>query len=273
MIRKLLVTDLDGTVAHRDRIPPEVEKACADLRTAGWRIMVATGRILATAVRHMETLGASGPAILYDGARIMEPVNGEVLFERFLDADTAEEALEEGWNDGLSVQIFGDESVILRPDDVLSLQYFTGTAVPVNRTLLEPKVELPIYRVIFFGEPSKVRTLAVRLKQRIGDRASVTLAGEGFLDILAPGISKGRALEHYLGLLPSPPERIVCAGDHLNDLELLQVADLAAVPEDAPEALTHGRRFTFPPAEKGGFSELVRMLLDDASCSCASESH
>ena len=261
MIRKLLVTDLDGTVAHRDRIPHGVARACAGLAEDGWQIMVATGRILATALSHIETLGAMGPAIVYDGARIMESRTGEILFERFLDADTAAEALEEGWEEGLCIQAFGDESVILRPDDTLSRGYFRGTSVPVRDELVAPSVSVPVYRVIFFGDPLKVRKLALRLEQRLGGRASVTLAGEGFLDVLAPGISKGRALEHYLGQLGRAPDLLVCAGDHLNDAELLKLADIAAVPSDAPPEIRSPGQIVFPPAQEGGFAELARRLL------------
>lgn len=265
MTRKLLVTDLDGTVAHRDRIPSGVASSCAALAEDGWEIMVATGRILATALPHIEALGAAGPAIVYDGARIMESRTGEVLFERFLDSDTAGEALEEGWEEGLCIQVFGDESVILRPGDDLSLGYFRGTSVPVRARLVSPSVSFPVYRVIFFGDPPKVRELARRLEQRLGERASVTLAGEGFLDVLGPGISKGRALEHYLGILGKAPDLLVCAGDHLNDVELLQLADIAAVPADAPREIRRPGQIVFPAAEEGGFAELARRLLEGLS--------
>lgn len=261
MAYKLLVTDLDGTVAYRDQIPEIVQRACRELKGQGWEIMVATGRILGTAIRHIESLEAQFPAIVYDGARVMEPRTGEVLFERFLEPATAEEVLEEGWDDGLSLQVFGDESVILRPDDSLSLAYFRGTSIPVRRSLESPQVDAPVYRVIFFGDPVKVRKLARRLEDRLGPRGTVTLAGEGFLDVLAPCVSKGTALKYYLASLSCRPELVVCAGDHLNDSDLLQVGDVAAVPRNAPASLLERAHMTFPPAEEGGFAALVEKLL------------
>lgn len=265
MTYRLLVTDIDGTVAHRDHIPEKVQQSCLALKEQGWEIMVATGRILGTAIHHIESLGAMIPAIVYDGARVIDPRNGEVLFERFLDGQTAVEALEEGWSDGLCVQVFGDESVLLRPDDSISMGYFRGTSIPVRRSLETPDLDAPVYRVIFYGDPTKVRKLACRLEQRLGPRATVTLAGEGFLDVLAPGVSKGAALEHYLASLNCSPEIVVCAGDHLNDRELLQVGDVAAVPANAPASLRELATITFPPADEGGFASLVQRLLERVS--------
>jgi hydroxymethylpyrimidine pyrophosphatase-like HAD family hydrolase len=129
-------------------------------------------------------------------------------------------------------------------------------------SLNDPRIDIPVFRVSFFGDPVKVRKLAARLENRLGKRATVTLAGEGFLDVLAPGVSKGTALERYLATLVCRPDLVVCAGDHLNDLDLLRVGDLAAAPANAPASLRDLADIIFPSADLGGFATLVERLLD-----------
>ena len=262
---KVLVSDFDGTLAHRDRISPEVSRAWAELIGAGWELFLATGRIFASVRPHLRSVPTANPLILYDGARIMAPATGHVLFERLLSAEGASEALRVGWDAGLDIQVFGDEEVLTRPGEGPSASYFRKLAIPLRDDLACPSLSSDVYRVIFHGDPATVRDLARRMERALEGRATVTLAGDGFLDVLAPGVSKGAALEHLFAS-KSRPRRLVCAGDHYNDRELLLLADVAAVPDDADDELKAISNFIFPPASQGGFVELARHLLasDDA---------
>lgn len=257
---KVLVSDFDGTLAHRDRVSPEVSRAWNDLSRAGWDLLLATGRIYASVRPHLADVPTAHPLILYDGARVIVPSTDEVLFERFLPAETAEEALRLGWSSGLEVQVFGDEEIIIRPGEGRSGEYFRRLSIPLRDDLVEPRVDSDVYRVIFYGDPAAVRGLAIRMEDALGAAATVTLAGDGFLDVLAPGVSKGAALE-FLLRSGGRPRFLVCAGDHHNDRELLLLADLAAVPDDADDELKEIGHFIFPPAAEGGFVELARELL------------
>lgn len=257
---KILVSDFDGTLAYDDRIPEAVSRALTALVDSGWDLILATGRIFASVRPHLPSLPTTKPLILYDGARIVS-TQGEVLHERLLASATASEALRLGWEAGLEIQVFGDEEILVPPGDGASTRYFRRVAVPIREDLTEPVVDNDVYRVIFYGDPGRVRRLAEHLREGLGAAAAaVTLAGDTFLDVLAPGVSKGAALERLLAAT-GRPERLVCAGDHHNDRELLLLADLAAVPDDADEDLREISHFTFPSASKGGFVDLVRELL------------
>jgi hydroxymethylpyrimidine pyrophosphatase-like HAD family hydrolase len=264
---KILVSDFDGTLAHRDHVPLAVSRALLSLVEAGWELILATGRIYASVRPHLESVPTTMPLILYDGARIVSSDGGDVLFERLLAGETASEALRIGWNSGLEVQVYGDEEILIRPDESDSERYFRKLAVPVRNDLVEPRVDEDVYRVIFYGDPVVVRRLARRMASALGEAAAVTLAGDGFLDILAPGVSKGAALEHLLASM-GRPGCLVCAGDHHNDRELLLLADLAAVPDDAANELKAVSHFIFPSASEEGFVSLARFLLESDGVPC-----
>lgn len=56
MKKRILVTDIDGTLSHGEEVHPDVAAACTRLRENGWEIMVATGRILATSKNHIKAI-------------------------------------------------------------------------------------------------------------------------------------------------------------------------------------------------------------------------
>lgn len=264
MSERLLVCDLDGTLVSRDSVPEVVARSCRLLIERGWRIMGATGRILASAKPHLEVIGAMRPAILYDGARLMDYLTGEVIWEDLLPPEAANKALEIGWDSSLKVQLFGDEKVFCRSDDLATISYFSSLGLPVER-ISSPHIDEPVYRVIFYTidkqRDEDIRRLLELLKYELSGLANITMAGNSFIDVIPPETSKGNTLKKFLPLVNDPLDIVVAVGDHMNDLELLQVADLRVVVSSAPPQLLEIAHKVIPPAKEAGFAELAQWLL------------
>ncbi len=257
---KLLVTDIDGTLTSGNTLPQPVAEACARLRVRGWRIMIATGRIWASARPFIEATGSDLPAIVYDGARIMGARGDWGIGEWRIDRKVAGKVLSLGWESHLLVQAYGDEEVTCRPDDGVTREFFGNLGVRVVQNLVTPSLSFDPFRIIFYGDPAEARSLAGKINELLGEKVEVTLAGEGFLDVLAPGVSKGRALNSFKKSCGYRIDRVVAAGDHLNDLELLKEADLAVTFRDAPQEVLEASHLVLPPASRMGFLELCRFL-------------
>jgi Cof subfamily protein (haloacid dehalogenase superfamily) len=262
IMRKLLVTDIDGTLAHRDNIPEEVVQACRVLRQEGWEIIVATGRILASARGHMKSVGALPEAIVYDGARIMSDETGQEIWGVTIPPETVEGILRTIWDLAPGVQVFGDEKVFCRPDDTLARKYFSSLGVPVIDDLACPRAIRGVFRVIIHGQADSIDEIGEGISAAVGDSARAVFAGDGFLDILGPGISKGAALDRLLGSLveEGSPVLVAAAGDHLNDMELLEYAHISITMEDAREPLRAMADVILPPASEKGFSRILGPL-------------
>ncbi len=259
---KLLVTDIDETLSRGESPSPEVERACARLRENGWSLMVATGRILATSLSHIRGIGSSLPAIVYNGARIMDPATGRALLETTMDPGLAAEVVEAAWSCPAELQVIGDERAFCRSSDVMTKSFFEASGVPVDDSMKSPYAPSLVYRVIFHGPAEAIKSLADDLSVRFSGRAEVVQAGDRFLDVLPPGISKGAALAAWLETLDKKPSLVVAAGDHHNDMELLASAHLAAAPEDAAGEVLKIADVIMPRADSHGFSSFADWLLE-----------
>jgi hydroxymethylpyrimidine pyrophosphatase-like HAD family hydrolase len=265
-MKKLLVTDIDGTIAHGDHITGEAVDICRALRAEGWEILLATGRILASAGKYFTASGALPRAIVYDGARIMDFTSGEEIWGRKLDPQVVESVLASAWDLPLGVQVFGDESVLCRRNDDLARRYFSSIGVPVDGSLDRPAPVEGVYRIIFYGNPDDTGVLEECLSLDLGEVRTV-LAGNGFLDVLPPGVSKGSALERLILAMPEDerPLIVAAAGDHMNDLELLEYADIAITMSDAQPSLLEMADIVLPPASLNGFSKILEPLEEASS--------
>jgi|LSQX01.2.fsa_nt_gb Cof subfamily protein (haloacid dehalogenase superfamily) len=261
-MRKLLVTDIDGTLAHGDHICDEVVQVCRELRDEGWKIIVATGRILASSRSHMRSVGALPQAIVYDGARIMIDGTGEELWGRTIPPETVEAILGVIWDLAPGIQVFGDEKVFCRPGEILAKKYFSALGVPVIDDLASPRGIAGIFRVIVHGRAEDIEGIGHYVQSALEGKVRAVFAGDGFLDILGPGVSKGAAMKRLLEALleKDGPALVAAAGDHLNDLELLEHADIAITMEDAREPLRAVADIVLPPASEKGFSKILEPL-------------
>ena len=256
---KLFVTDIDDTLSVGETVSEEVKDACVRLKEAGWDIMIATGRTFGTARKHIEAAGATQPAILYDGSRTMTVQGKEIhgsLFERPL----AEKVLDFLWPLPLEIQISGDETIHCRESDRETALFYKKAGVPVHY-VTTPFSAGPIYRIGLWVKPEELASMEKKLKLAFDEHLEVTPGGAEFLDILPKGVSKGSALDRFISTLPSRPEIIVAAGDHKNDLAMLQYADIAAAPRNAVEALLSVADIVMPKASEHGIRTLVNHIL------------
>jgi len=258
---KWIVLDLDGTVIYDDRVPRDVARSAELLKSSGWSLIVATGRILAGALRHIRSLGALWPAIVYDGARVMDPKSGAVYFERRMPADVAREVLRLGFDFPLEVQVYGDEAVRCRPSDLLSIAYFKSLDVKLEPVLLSSDIKDDVFRILYFGKPALVAKLKGMLEGSLSGKVNITLAGDDFLDVLPLGTSKGSALAELKKLSGLNNVYVVGVGDHMNDLEMLGICDFKVAPEDAVSDILEMADLVIPPASRKGFCALADFLL------------
>jgi len=258
---KWIVLDLDGTVIYDDRVPPDVARSAELLKSSGWSLIVATGRILAGALRHIRSLGALWPSIVYDGARVMDPKSGAVYFERRMPADVAREVLRLGFDFPLEVQVYGDEAVRCRPSDLLSIAYFKSLDVKLEPVLLSSDIKDDVFRILYFGKPALVAKLKGMLEGSLSGKVNITLAGDDFLDVLPLGTSKGSALAELKKLSGLNDVYVVGVGDHMNDLEMLGICDFKVAPEDAVSDILEMADLVIPPASRKGFCALADFLL------------
>lgn len=259
---KLLVTDIDETLSRGESPSPEVKRACARLRDRGWSLMIATGRILATSMSHIGGIGSTLPAIVYNGARVMDPATGRAMLQTPMDPALALEIVEAAWDRPVEMQVIGDERAFCRRTDEMTKSFFVASGVPVDDSMECPSSPQEVFRVIFHGSPPSIRDLREELAERFYGRAKIVQAGDRFLDALPPGVSKGAALSAWLASVEKKPLIVAAAGDHHNDLELLACARIAAAPRDAADEVLEMAGVIMPPADMHGFSAFADWLIE-----------
>lgn len=223
---KLIVSDLDGTLLEDDHsISPRTVEMVDKLRELSVLFTIATGRSLTASKEYIERLNISTPVILFNGARIFDPVEGKYLTEHTLSRKAVETIIEKAKRQrDLTVAFFVSEEVYMYNVCLKASTYFIRDAI-VYRSVedLSDFVDQNVTKIVFAGQPYDLDKLEMELPE-ILEEADVVKSEDDLLEILPKGVNKASALKELCGILRVPLSEVIVLGDSMNDLQMIRVA-------------------------------------------------
>ena len=261
--------DIDGTLVGDDlRIGPDTRAAIRAAQERGVIVSLITGRMVTSALRFARELDLVAPIVGYQGALIREmPVAGStrpgrLLVHTPLRAEVAREIVLWATAAGLDPHLNHLERFIVRADDPRVDDYsaFMGSRPQVADDIAR-SIRHSITKVMAAGEPPLPTELAVQARSRFAGRADVTVSHPRFLEFVAPGVSKGRAVRWLARRLGIPLGAILAIGDQWNDIEMLAEVGHGAAMPTAPVEVQAVARYIAPPLAEEGVARMIEALV------------
>ena len=273
-MKTLFVSDLDGTLLTAKETVSEYSMRLLNelIDEDGVLFTYATARSLNSAAKAVWGLRQNLPVILYNGAIVMEPWNGNKLY-----------------NSHFTGTVRADIRRILHEYDVWPLVYsFLGNKERVSwlrgretegmkrylsRRAGDPRlnpVDSPdelkddeIFYYTYIDAKERTDVLHAVFEKDARFRCiyqQETYQSDYWLEIMPAGTSKGAAatvLKERLGA-----EKLVAFGDALNDRELFRAADEAYAVENADEELKKAATAVIGYSEEDSVSKFIRDKLE-----------
>ena len=264
---RMLVTDLDNTLLDEDKkASPEDIAAIRRLTEAGYLFTFATGRGPGSTARYFSELGANVPAIIFNGARIMEFASDRMLFNATLKREPAIRAIKHAKAMGLSTIAFGAESCLTEKADYWKSYYekATGADCLLVEDLAEHSAALPsgmeLTKLILFSGPERRDEIVEEFGKAFPEFHTVGTT-PNYTEILPFGISKGFALEKLARYLGVELGSIVAVGDAPNDIEMIKCSGLGAAVANADAVVKACADIIVKQVGKGGIAELISIAF------------
>ncbi len=265
---RLIALDIDGTIIGDDGIVgPRTRAAIRAAMERDIAVSLVTGRMVSSALRFARELGMTEPIVGYQGGliRAMPPAGsprlGRLLMHTAIPADVAR--LIVGWSrdHGLDPHLNHLERFILRADDPNAEDYsaFMGARAELVPDLVDA-IRHPVTKVLAVGEPPMPVEAARFAREHFVGRADVTISHPKFLEFVAPGVSKGRAVRFLARRLRVSIGSVLAIGDQWNDLEMLAITGHGTVMPTAPDAVRSVARYIAPPLEDEGAALMIERL-------------
>lgn len=248
MAKTLYVTDMDGTLLGADSKLSDVSaRIITELTQQGANITVATARTPATVEMILAKADTSLPAIVMTGAAMWCRDTKSYLNTRYLDEDTYLQLMDKckkyeinpfryTLREGESMQVYHNGVMTMAEKSFVDGRLNLGLK---NFNLDTPKGLLPYLPGVVFlfamGDCDKIFALADDLRATVDCSVSCYMdifdEKMGLLELFAPKVSKAVAVKQLAEDIKA--DRIVVFGDNLNDIPMLQVADLAVAVANA----------------------------------------
>ncbi len=242
---KLVVTDLDGTLLRKDgTISQHTSDVMKNLKAAGKRCVIATGRSPVEAEYSLKMTGADEYMINYTGAQVTNLKTGEIIFEEFFEEESVIKLLEMlraykgifclAYCSGRTLVLPGSfENVgeladkyeffiaarkqLIETDDMIS--YIKDTHIKVNKIFIMNLPEMDI------------DDISRKLDEMGGVEYMKTMPLG--LDIMKAGVNKGGALLALTEHLGLKREEVMIIGDSDNDKAMYQEGFFKVAVENA----------------------------------------
>ena len=257
MPRRLISTDLDGTIVFNGTIPLRDREAMARWRAAGNLLVINTGRSVSALEHVVVPMGLEfDNAILYTGAVIVdEDIRGRR--STALPPGVVEDILDfvEG-APGVAVFTTGLDEDLLIYDTIGSGSDLLTLFRPATRRDLDGREVIGV--PMRFTDPEIASRTETYLRRR-WDGQAVGFRNQDFIDVVPASASKGAGLRQLVASLSEPPAQDPAGdvasdiagvsepvepietwsiGDSWNDITMHQAADHAyALPWSPPEVV------------------------------------
>lgn len=267
---ELVVTDLDGTLWDTSDIRalhPRTAAAIDELERRGFALLVATGRRLASTRAPLARFGLHPPAVLLNGAMVVDLATDERIHRHAFAPDDATAVLQQFLAAGVEpcvyvehdeVDVFVGENPATHPEHLRSFGEWARTGELDHIVATEA--------VLAFGVLSIPADQAAEVAVKLEAIANAHLSDERqysggmTITVAPPDLSKWLGVEAFCVARGYDPHKVLAIGDGPNDLELLDGAAVAVVPEDAhPEAIARADHIV-PKALHGGWADLLDLL-------------
>ncbi len=292
----VLALDLDGTVVTADnRMSDRTVAAIARFRESGGDVVIATGRAARSAWPWAVRLGGVSGMICHNGAAAYATAAGCGTDRATGAAETSRpsagaRATVSGCSPYTLVASTPLPDTVARKlielsrrvevhfhaysgDEWLSERSFRGTAIyrdragfDFTRCDFDKLGSSGFFKAMFVDLPGPdMERLAIEVRALLDDEAEVMFTSAGFLEIVAPGISKAVGLSGWLAARGKSLDSVLALGDAENDEAMLLAAGIGVAMGNAPESLKAKVGRVTGTVDEDGAAAAIEALIETRS--------
>ena len=231
----LLAVDVDGTLLNDEAVIPDNNvRAINEFREGGGLFTIATGRATSYSRNIALELDIDIPTIVYNGAMVYDFKNEKKLWQCVL-PHKAREYLSH------IIQRYPTLGVdVLYDDDIYSIstnyqhdKHKRMIGTPVIKCSMADLPDVCFNKMLLIDESDVIDSLYEYSFELDLEGVNITRSSPHFFEILPDNANKGLGLEKIVELCGFEDYYIVTAGDYINDIEMIRVADLGVAVENA----------------------------------------
>lgn len=270
MTKKLLVSDLDGTIFDSDTpgytLSEELIECVREFISGGNIFTIATGRPETTTLPIIHKLGVNAPFIAYNGAVIFS-TDGKILYSETFELKPWIPFIEKVYKMGGNAMVYDR--------GVPSYFYYTHH---IQRYETKEKIlcyeasqsikhgNVNVNKILLIGDVNSIKEEWDKMEPHLKKRFSYLISEKDYFEIVKAGITKGSALKILKEIINEKDIITIAIGNHLNDMEMLKEADYGVAVGNAEKDLKNVADFVTTGHFHEGVIELIKTVCQCEIC-------
>ena len=264
---KMIVLDLDGTLTNNKKeITPRTKQALMQAQAAGVHVLLASGRPTYGIVPLAEELKLKdngGYILAFNGGKIIDCTNNEVLFEQKLDEQLVPILFQEAKKAGMEILTYQGEGIAAtnKDDEYVQHEAFINKMPVMQYDDFLNQLVYPINKCLIVGDPTPLHELEIRLAKELEGKMDVYRSADFFLECVPFGIDKARSLDRLISSLGISREEVIACGDGYNDLSMIRFAGLGVAMANAAKDIQSEADFVTLSNEEDGVAHVIEHFI------------
>jgi 5-amino-6-(5-phospho-D-ribitylamino)uracil phosphatase len=273
---RMVAIDLDGTLLRKDGTMGERTRLALQAAVGqGVRVVICTGRRFRTTLPILAELQLAVPVIVHGGLLIKDAGTHETLHHNYLSRDLSLEMVKFLKAHGVPPIVYVDlftQGIDIYLDNERDGHPFHLKYLERNRPhchFVGDVTEVFCPQTIHVGalaDRASLERIEARLVREFGSSVRHLIMNntndEGaFLEIMRPDSSKWLALSRLIDMEGCTPEQVICIGDEINDLEMINHAGLGVAMGNAIPAVKAVADYITRSNEEDGVAHVVEQFV------------
>jgi len=206
--------------------------------------------------------------IFFDGALVSNPADNEEVYVQPLSKAVVKQAVEFAHLNDIDIDLYSTTHYFVERETWSSITHrnFFG----IQPTLVDFTKLWQRERIVKGGlvatspqEATKARNFRLKFNDSLHFSWARTPAypGVDFINVVAPGVSKGKALEALVSHVGIPLTKVIAIGDGTNDIPLLALAGIGIAMGNAPAEVKAAADYITLDVDRGGIAEAIQKFL------------
>lgn len=267
---KLVVSDMDGSLlSSSNEISDYNKKVIQEAIKKGIIFVLATGRIYGSAKVFAKQLKLNTPIMACNGGIIRNSIDGEILFDVPIDKEACKKVIDFVKKTNTYYHFYGAEMFYAEEIRLESYEYSVwNKSLPEEDRIPITEVSNPydivdqdsIYKILLHCNDKMKREYYSNELNKI---SNITLTSSWFdnFEVCGPNVTKGNAVRRFAEGMNIKPEEIICIGDNLNDISMIDYAGLGVAMENADEAVKKAANVITASNDNNGVGKILEKYV------------
>jgi Cof subfamily protein (haloacid dehalogenase superfamily) len=262
MIRCLAI-DLDDTLLKTDLTIDEADQtAIRRAVAAGVKVILASGRMVQSIRPYAQLLGLNLPLIAYNGAIIQAAGSGDILYNSPVPAQAAARVLLIFRQRGIHLNAYINDQLYMDELTSWGRDYAANAGVEPHVGDLSRILSTgPAHKLLGVAASEQIDAIQAELECEFDGALQFVKSKPLYLEILAPGVSKRKALEELAASWGLNRDEVMAIGDAPNDLAMLEWAGVGVAIGNARDKVKQAADLVVADHDHQGVAEAIERAI------------